>query len=60
MIYTYVLLSRLLPVQQPDRICIFHAKWNQLDVRFGQILLLQAIDSTFPIFLREDEAQYRI
>lgn len=48
---TNIFFSRLLPVEQADRIWISYAEWDQFDVGLGEVLLLQAIHSTLTIFL---------
>lgn len=48
---TNIFFSRLLPVEQADRVWVSHAEWNKFDVRLGEVLLLEAINCAFTVFL---------
>ena len=48
---TDMLPWRSLPVQESNRVWVFHPEWNELDIGLGKVLLLQAIHCTLTIFL---------
>lgn len=45
------LIYGLLPMHQCDSVWVPHTEWNELNICFGKVLLLQPVDSAFSIFL---------
>lgn len=48
---TYISFRRPLPVQQPDGFRMLRFKWDSLDIQPCQILLFQAVERAFSVFL---------
>lgn len=57
---TYISLRRSFPVQQPNGFRVLRLEWDSLDIQPCQILLFQAVERAFPVFLWQYKPQHRI